>query len=154
MEKEQNISFRLKNIELLQSSLASIDYVITNETIFKFNINIEHLVNINENYIAVKPNVEIFTEENDFVLGKLSSSLIFEFENLNSYVVVNEVKLPSDIIIAMNSISISTIRGIMFSTFKWQAQAHYLSRNSILQRLRQRTVTCYSLANGTVGNLY
>ncbi|WP_396167090.1 hypothetical protein [Flavobacterium sp.] len=118
MEKEQNISFRLKNIELLQSSLASIDYVITNETIFKFNINIEHLVNINENYIAVKPNVEIFTEENDFVLGKLSSSLIFEFENLNSYVVVNEVKLPSDIIIAMNSISISTIRGIMFSTFK------------------------------------
>jgi hypothetical protein len=37
---------------------------------------------------------------------------------LNSYVVVNEVKLPSDIIIAMNSISISTIRGIMFSTFK------------------------------------
>jgi hypothetical protein len=103
---------------LLQSSLASIDYVITNETIFKFNINIEHLVNINENYIAVKPNVEIFTEENDFVLGKLSSSLIFEFENLNSYVVVNEVKLPSDIIIAMNSISISTIRGIMFSTFK------------------------------------
>jgi hypothetical protein len=118
MEKEQNISFRLKNIELLQSSLASIDYVITNETIFKFNINIEHLVNINENYIAIKPNVEIFTEENDFVLGKLSSSLIFEFENLNSYVVVNEVKLPSDIIIAMNSISISTIRGIMFSTFK------------------------------------
>lgn len=118
MEKEQNISFRLKNIELLQSSLASIDYVITNETIFKFNINIEHLVNINENYIALKPNVEIFTEENDFVLGKLSSSLIFEFENLNSYVVVNEVKLPSDIIIAMNSISISTIRGIMFSTFK------------------------------------
>lgn len=118
MEKEQNISFRLKNIELLQSSLAAIDYAITNETIFKFNINIEHLVNVNENYIAIKPNVEIFTEENDFVLGKLSSSLIFEFENLNSYVVDNEVKLPTDIIVAINSISISTIRGIMFSTFK------------------------------------
>jgi hypothetical protein len=118
MKKEQNISFRLKNIELLQSSLASIDYVITNETVFKFNINIEHLININENWIAIKPNVEIFTEVNDFILGKISSSLIFEFENLTSYVVDNEVKLPSDIIIAINSISISTIRGIMFSTFK------------------------------------
>ena len=118
MKKEQNISFRLKNIELLQSSIAANDYVITNETVFKFNINIEHLVNINENWIAIKPNVEIFTEVNDFVLGKISSSLIFEFENLTSYVVDNEVKLPSDIIIAMNSISISTIRGIMFSTFK------------------------------------
>ena len=68
--------------------------------------------------IRDRPNVEIFTEDNAFILGKLSSSLIFEFENLASFVVDKEVKLPSDIIIAINSISISTIRGIMFSTFK------------------------------------
>ena len=74
MKKEQNISFRLKNIESLQSSLAVIDYVITNETVFKFNINIEHLVNINDNCIAVKPNVEIFTDLNNFIF-----SLIFLF---------------------------------------------------------------------------
>jgi hypothetical protein len=118
MEQEKNISFRLKNIEFLQSSLSAIDYAIGMDTIFKFNINIEHLVNINENCIAIKPNVEIFTEDNAFILGKLSSSLIFEFENLASFVVDKVVKLPSDIIIAINSISISTIRGIMFSTFK------------------------------------
>jgi hypothetical protein len=118
MEQEKNISFRLKNIEFSQSSLSAIDYAIGMDTIFKFNINIEHLVNINENCIAIKPNVEIFTEDNAFILGKLSSSLIFEFENLASFVVDKEVKLPSDIIIAINSISISTIRGIMFSTFK------------------------------------
>lgn len=118
MEQEKNISFRLKNIEFSQSSLSAIDYAIGIDTIFKFNINIEHLVNINENCIAIKPNVEIFTEDNAFILGKLSSSLIFEFENLASFVVDKEVKLPSDIIIAINSISISTIRGIMFSTFK------------------------------------
>jgi hypothetical protein len=118
MEQAQNISFRLKNIELLQSSLSAIDYAISMDTIFKFNINIEHLVIINENCIAVKPNVEIFTVENNFILGNLSSSLMFEIENLASYVVDKEVKLPSDIIVAINSISISTIRGIMFSTFK------------------------------------
>lgn len=118
MEQEKNISFRLKNIEFSQSSLSAIDYAIDIDTIFKFNINIEHLVNISENCIAIKPNVEIFTEDNAFILGKLSSSLIFEFENLASFVVDKEVKLPSDIIIAINSISISTIRGIMFSTFK------------------------------------
>ncbi len=118
MEQEKNISFRLKNIEFSESSIVGIDYTISTDTIFKFNINIEHLVNIDENWIAIKPNIEIFTEENDVILGKLSSSLIFEFENLASHVVKKEVKLPSDIIIAMNSISISTIRGIMFSTFK------------------------------------
>ncbi|WP_396170792.1 hypothetical protein [Flavobacterium sp.] len=118
MEQEKNSSFRLKNIEFSESSIVGIDYTISTDTIFKFNINIEHLVNIDENWIAIKPNIEIFTEESDVILGKLSSSLIFEFENLASYVVEKEVKLPSDIIIAMNSISISTIRGIMFSTFK------------------------------------
>lgn len=118
MEQEKNISFRLKNIEFSESSIVGIDYTISTDTIFKFNINIEHLVNIDENWIAIKPNIEIFTKESDIILGKLSSSLIFEFENLSSHVVEKEVKLPSDIIIAMNSISISTIRGIMFSTFK------------------------------------
>lgn len=118
MEQEKNISFRLKNIEFSESSIIGIDYTISTNTIFKFNIKIEHLVNIDENWIAIKPNVEIFTEESDIILGKISSSLIFEFENLANYIVEKEVKLPSDIIIAMNSISISTIRGIMFSTFK------------------------------------
>jgi hypothetical protein len=118
MEQAQNIGFRLKNIEFLQSSIAAINFVIGLDTIFKFNINIEHIVNIDENWIAIRPNVEIFIEDKDFILGKLSSSLIFEVENLASYVVDKDLKLPSDIIMALNSISISTLRGIMFSTFK------------------------------------
>ena len=97
MEEQKNISFRLKNIELLNSSLTTIDYSITNDVIFKFNINIEHLVNINENVIAVKPNIEIFIEDNSTILGKLSASLIFEFEELSSFVTDNEVKLPTEI---------------------------------------------------------
>ena len=120
MEEQKNITFRLKNIELSQTSLSVVTESITNDTIFKFNINIEHLVNLNENVIAIKPIVEIFIEENNnkTILGGLSASLVFEFENLPSFVIDNEVKLPTDIIIAINSISISTIRGIMFSTFK------------------------------------
>jgi len=118
MEQVQNFIFSLKNIELLQSSLSAIDYEISRDTIFKFNINIEHLVIINENCIAVKPNVEIFTDQSIFILGKLSSSLVFEIENLASYILDKKLKLPSDSIVAINSISISTMRGIMFSTFK------------------------------------
>jgi hypothetical protein len=120
MEVQNNISFRLKNMELLQSNLSAVNVSISSETLFKFNINIEHLINLNENIIAIKPIVEIFIEEhnNKTILGGLSASLVFEFENLPSFVKDNEVKLPTDIINAINSISISTIRGIMFSTFK------------------------------------
>lgn len=118
MEQEKNISFKLKNIEFTESSLTAINFPIGIDTIFNFNININHLINIKENLIAIKPNVEILAENNDTILGKLSASLIFEFENLENFVVDNEVKLPTDIIVTINSISISTIRGIMFSTFK------------------------------------
>jgi hypothetical protein len=120
MEVQKNISFRLKNMELLQSNLSAVNVSISSETLFKFNINIEHLINLNENIIAIKPIVEIFIEEHNkkTILGGLSASLVFEFENLPSFVKDNEVKLPTDIINSINSISISTIRGIMFSTFK------------------------------------
>ncbi len=79
MEEQKNISFRLKNIELSQSSLSAVFDSITNNTVFKFNINIEHLVNLNENVIAIKPIVEIFIEENNnkTILGGLSASLVF-----------------------------------------------------------------------------
>lgn len=120
MKEENNISFRLKNMELLQSNLSAVNVSISSETLFKFNINIEHLINLNKNTIAIKPIVEIFIEEhnNKTILGGLSASLVFEFENLPSFVKDNEVKLPTEIINAINSISISTVRGIMFSTFK------------------------------------
>ena len=114
----QNISFRLKNIELIQSNITPIDYILSPDVIFKFTINIEHLVNIKDNIIAIKPNIEIFTEENETILGTLTASLVFEFDNLSAFVIENEIKLPLDIIIAINSLSISTVRGIMFSTFK------------------------------------
>ena len=118
MKKENDIGFKIKNIELIQSNLSSIDNEITIDTIFKFNINIEHLVNSNEKCIVVKPSIEIFTDKSNTILGMLSASVVFEFENLNGFIINDELKLPNDIFIAINSISISTIRGILFSTFR------------------------------------
>ncbi|MFV5702793.1 hypothetical protein ACM55F_13055 [Flavobacterium sp. XS2P12] len=118
MDISQNINFRLKNIEIAQSSLTAIDYALPDDVIFKFNINIEHLVNIDQNLIVIKPIVAIFVEDEKSILANLSVNLVFEIEDLASFAIEKEVKLPSDIIIAMNSISISTLRGIMFSTLK------------------------------------
>ncbi|WP_396153355.1 hypothetical protein [Flavobacterium sp.] len=118
MENIQEISFRLRDIEILQTNITLINEILKPDTIFKFNINIEHLVNVVDDIIAVKPLVEIFTEESDEIIASLTASFIFEFEKLKDFVSENEIKLPSDIIISINSISISTLRGIMFSTFK------------------------------------
>ena len=40
MEQEKNISFKLKNIEFIESSLTAINFPIGIDTIFNFNINI------------------------------------------------------------------------------------------------------------------
>lgn len=118
MDIKQNISFKLKNIEIGESSLRRVNYVLPNDVIYKFTINIDHLLNVEQNLIVIKPIVDVFIDESGEILANLSASLIFEIENLSNYVFEKEVKLPSDIIIALNSISISTVRGIMFSAFK------------------------------------
>lgn len=118
MDVTKNISFKLKNIEIGESSLKNLNYALPTDVIYKFTINIDHLLNVEENLIVIKPIVDIFIDESGEILANLSASLIFEVENLSHYVFEKEVKLPSDVIIALNSISISTVRGIMFSAFK------------------------------------
>jgi hypothetical protein len=118
MDISQNINFRLKNIEIAQSSLTAIDYALPDDVIFKFNINIEHLVNIDQNLNVIKPTVAIFVEEEQSILANLSVNLVFEIEDLASFAIEKEVKLPSDIVIAMNSISISTLRVLCFRHLK------------------------------------
>lgn len=118
MEKIQEISFRLRDIEILQTNITLLNEILKPDTVFKFNINIEHLVNVVDNIIAVKPFAEIFTEDNDEIIASLTASFVFEFEKLQEFISDKEIKLPSDIIISINSISISTLRGIMFSTFR------------------------------------
>ena len=118
MKKPDPILFKLVNIEILQSSLNSSDNEITMATTFNFNIVIEHQVDITQKYFAIKPKVEIKSEDNNSVLGMLLAKLIFEIEGFENFIKDGEVQLPSESIIAMNSISISTLRGLLFATFK------------------------------------
>jgi hypothetical protein len=113
-----NISFRIKNIEIGQSNLVAINYVLANDVVYKFSINIEHLVDIDQNVIVIKPTVVIFVEDEKSILANLSINLVLEIEDLAKYAIDKEVKLPSEMLITMNSIAISTLRGIMFSTLK------------------------------------
>ena len=54
------------------------------------------------------------------LLGSLKASCVFEIENINEFVGEGsgEIKMPTDMLTTLNSISLSTVRGIMFSQFK------------------------------------
>ncbi len=48
----------------------------------------------------------------------LSAKLIFEIEGFDNFIKDDEEQLPSESIVAMNSILISAMRGLLFATFK------------------------------------
>jgi hypothetical protein len=65
--------------------------------------------------------VEIKNDDHSVVLGSLSVSCIFEILNFEDVIKVEadgKVNIPQRLIETLNIISVSTTRGVMFSTFK------------------------------------
>jgi len=117
---ELSVSIQLKGIELLESCIVHPKQQISGSNVFHFDIKIEHKVSIEKNIIAVVASVDIFNENKDVKLGSLTSSCIFEIRNIAELVHSsnNQINLPEDMLISLNSITISTARGIMFNQFK------------------------------------
>lgn len=121
MNKTNHINFRILNLENFQSNIYAVDFEFDADTTFKFNIIITHRVNIDENLIVVTPIIDIITNDDVIVVGKFSASIVYEFDKLSQFLIEKEIKLPPDVLFSINSIAISTIRGMMFATFKGTA---------------------------------
>jgi len=119
--KDFNVEMQIRAIELLNVSLQlPADSNIT-VTSFNFNISIESKVDAPNNLIFVIVNVEIKNDDHSLVLGTLSVSCIFEIANLVEVVKTEKngnLDIPHWLIETLNTISVSTARGVMFSTFK------------------------------------
>ena len=59
-------------------------------------------------------------EQIDLKPGSLTANCIFEVENMNDFMdtKTRNINLPEEFVITLNSITISTARGIMFNQFK------------------------------------
>ncbi len=119
--KDFNVEMQIRAIELLQSSLNL--PIIPNTPIanFNFNISIESRVDAGKKLVFVIVHVEIKNDDHPIVLGALSVSCIFEIVNFEDVIKVEadgKVNIPPRLIETLNIISLSTTRGVMFSTFK------------------------------------
>ena len=106
---------------MLNSSLtlpANPDITVTN---FNFNINIEIRADTMNKLVFVIVHIDIKNDGHSEVLGALSVSCIFDIVNFEYLITVEadgKVNIPQHLIETLNIISISTTRGVMFSTFK------------------------------------
>jgi hypothetical protein len=115
-----NVNFQLKGIELLAINLNQPQISLPLERVYNFNINIEQRINIEEKLVIVTTSIELIYEGDNQCHASIKVSCIFLVENIQDFYSAtnNQVKLPDQFIITLNSISLSTARGIMFSQFK------------------------------------
>lgn len=121
-EKKQDspISFKLGGIDILESCLFSSKKTTPNNQVFHFDIQLEHKMNISKQLIVVVPTISILAQKNGEQLGLFKSSCIYYVERLEDFLhkETNELSLPKEFIMTLNSVSISTTRGMMYSFFR------------------------------------
>ena len=115
---EQNVTFSVVGIEILEFAIKSYNKVIPEDTPYKYNINIDHRFNISQNIMFVIASIEIFGGAEEAELCTAKVSCIYNIKNLSDFVKEKKVELPEQFIVTINSISLSTIRGVLFTLFR------------------------------------
>jgi hypothetical protein len=114
------IIYQIKGIELLDFCFNHPKKQIPAEMVFNFDIKLEHKILADNNFIVVVVTIDINNDQRDTKLGSIMVSCIFEIPELKEYLDPknNVPKLPEEFLTTINSISISTVRGVMSSQFR------------------------------------
>lgn len=120
MQDERKIVFQIKAIELVDFKLNQILNPLPEQTTFHFNINLEQIINSENKLVIVIATVEILNEDKTSQLASLKGSCIFEIANFNEIAIegTGQVALTESAAVTFNSITLSTVRGLMFAQFK------------------------------------
>jgi len=118
--EQVNVNFQLKGIDLIAISLNQPQIPLPPERNYNFNINIEQKINNEEKLVIVTTSVELIHVFDKQCHASIKTSCVFLIENLQDFYseTNNQANLPDQFIVTLNSISLSTTRGIMFSQFK------------------------------------
>jgi len=119
MEKPE-FNFKLAGMEVLQSEIVELKAKHDSSINFYFDISLEMKINQKEEAILIAPMVKIRIDEKSEHIGKLKIALVFKIKSFQDYYIpeTKNIKLSKDIHNVLSSISISTLRGVMFNHFK------------------------------------
>jgi hypothetical protein len=118
--EQVNINFQIKGIELLEINLNNPQIPLNVERTYNFSINIEQRINKEEKLVIVITAIDLIHEQDKQCHATIKTSCVFLVENILDFDSSGsqQIDLPEHFIITLNSISLSTTRGIMFSQFK------------------------------------
>ena len=112
--------FQLTAIEILGFSL--IDSTKLPEVkLFNFGVGVEARLNAEEKLLFVVSTVEIRNDDSSVLLADIKTSCVFAIKNFDEHVkqsASGKLEINQYLLNTLNMVSISTTRGIMFTTFK------------------------------------
>lgn len=114
MDKTYNLKFH--GIELVEKEVGKGDVLPTD--IFNFDVRTQSAVDSTRSLIIIFVSVSIRKNSEEKNIAKLTCAFGFQIEEYENIVIVDEnkvAKIPSDLENLLKNISISTIRGILFS---------------------------------------
>ena len=121
MTQQNTVTYKISAIETLDLEMKHPKQQNIDFNTFHFDLKLQHRINAEKKLVFVITNITIMDKEKSNQVGYLETSCIFEVENFNDYLSSdndNNVKFPDTFINEINSMAISTTRGIMFSEFK------------------------------------
>lgn len=118
--KNSSVEFNIEGIELLEYSISSPNKKLPDDIQYRFDLNIEHKISIELKKIFVIGTFTIINDELKLDLGHAKISCIYGLPAVESYLnkETKTVELPKDLTVTLNSISLSTCRGVMFALFR------------------------------------
>lgn len=120
-KKEVGAIISFKDIHLIEFKLNENNFDSTNPNEFKFQINVECHADKIKHLLLLTLKIEISNDKPENILGYISMRCIYEITNFDDVITFNKngiVEIPDNLIVIINSISLSTARGVMYSTFK------------------------------------
>lgn len=120
MSEEKQFNFQVKGIEILDTSIIRPKNRIDGNTVFGFALQAQHSFNLEKELVIVTCNIEVLDNNSKDKLGHVNASCLYYVNNFEQYFDKEKKSpnLPEGVITMLNSISISTIRGVMYGIFR------------------------------------
>jgi hypothetical protein len=114
----ETVSVQLREIELTEVNISLPSNVVDDRSTFQFNINIEHRLIPDQGLLMATIKVNINLGEVSEKVGSITCNTAFFIHEMDGYKHEGGVRLPEAIVNMLNSIALSTTRGIMYSEFR------------------------------------
>lgn len=118
MQQIDQVSFKIAGIELIEYSIKQPFEVLPEQFESRYNVNIEHKVDKQSKRIICIMTFEVIAEESSLNLANAKIGCIFDIAEINQFIENDSIHIPEPFVVTINSISLSTCRGVMFGLFR------------------------------------